>query len=156
MQGRRVRCPSQASRHLHSSIHKGGHSGQSSPAHFAGCEARDQRGADRSWRRGSGQATLQIHAGRIESLACTNSTSKKASAASRPSIDLSGFLLLPGMVNAHDHLEFALFPRLGSGNYRNYVEWSRDIYHPEASPVREQLAVPKSARLLWGGIRNLL
>jgi len=104
----------------------------------------------------AGQANLQIHAGRIESLACTNSTSKKASAASRPSIDLSGFLLLPGMVNAHDHLEFALFPRLGSGNYRNYVEWSRDIYHPEASPVREQLAVPKSARLLWGGIRNLL
>jgi len=73
-----------------------------------------------------------------------------------PAIDLTGYLLLPGLINAHDHLEFSLFPRLGRGPYGNATEWSRDIHHPERSPVREQLLVPKIARLLWGGIRNLL
>jgi hypothetical protein len=59
------------------------------------------------------------------------------------------------MINAHDHLEFALFPRLGRRHYANATEWARDIYHPGQSPVREQLQVPKSLRLLWGGLRNL-
>lgn len=72
------------------------------------------------------------------------------------SLDLSGYLLLPGMINAHDHLEFALFPRLGRGRYQNSREWAEDIYRPEESPIREQLRVPKWVRLWWGGIRNLL
>src|SRR5439155_11568458 len=63
---------------------------------------------------------------------------------------------LPGLINAHDHLEFGLFPRLGKGPYCNATEWASDIYRPEASPVREHLSVPKRIRLLWGGIRNLL
>jgi cytosine/adenosine deaminase-related metal-dependent hydrolase len=71
-------------------------------------------------------------------------------------LDLSGCLLLPGLINAHDHLEFNLFPRLGKGPYGNAVEWARDIYRPGRSPVKEHLAVPKFARLLWGGIKNLL
>ncbi len=73
-----------------------------------------------------------------------------------PVVDLSGCLLLPGLINAHDHLEFNLFPRLGRGPYENAVDWASDIYHPESSPVKEHLAVPKFARLLWGGIKNLL
>jgi len=71
-------------------------------------------------------------------------------------IDLSGYLLLPGLINAHDHLDFALFPRLGRGDYENAVEWANDIYHPESSPIREQLQVPKDTRLWWGALRNLL
>ena len=72
------------------------------------------------------------------------------------SIHLSGYLLLPGLINAHDHLEFALFPRLGSGPYQNSREWAEEIYRPEESPVREHLRVPKWVRLWWGAIRNLL
>lgn len=80
----------------------------------------------------------------------------QAPAASRSAIDLTGYLLLPGLINAHDHLDFALFPRMGRGNYRTASEWADDIYQPQESPIREQLAVPKDVRLWWGAIRNLL
>jgi cytosine/adenosine deaminase-related metal-dependent hydrolase/ubiquinone/menaquinone biosynthesis C-methylase UbiE len=72
------------------------------------------------------------------------------------SIDLDGFLILPGLVNAHDHLEFALFPRLGRGGYRNSVEWAEDIQEFYRSTIETQRAVPKKVRLWWGGIRNVL
>jgi cytosine/adenosine deaminase-related metal-dependent hydrolase len=64
--------------------------------------------------------------------------------------------VFPGLINAHDHLEFALFPRLGAGPYPNAAEWAADIYHPERPPVREHLRVSKDLRMIWGGLRNLL
>jgi len=70
-------------------------------------------------------------------------------------LDLDGLQILPGMINAHDHLEFALFPRLGQRHYANATEWARDIFHPDRSPIREHLQVPNRSRLLWGGLRNL-
>jgi cytosine/adenosine deaminase-related metal-dependent hydrolase len=71
-------------------------------------------------------------------------------------IDLSGFLLLPGLVNAHDHLDFSLFPNLGNGPYGNYIEWGEDIHERFPDLIARHRAVPKSTRLWWGGIRNLL
>jgi cytosine/adenosine deaminase-related metal-dependent hydrolase len=71
-------------------------------------------------------------------------------------IDLSGFLLLPGFVNAHDHLEFALFPRLGNAPYRNYIDWGEDIHKKYPDIIAKHRSVPKEVRLWWGGIRNLL
>jgi cytosine/adenosine deaminase-related metal-dependent hydrolase len=70
-------------------------------------------------------------------------------------LDLGGLQVLPGLINAHDHLEFALFPRLGQRHYANATEWAEDIYHPDQPPVRDHLEVPKPLRLLWGGLRNL-
>jgi cytosine/adenosine deaminase-related metal-dependent hydrolase len=72
------------------------------------------------------------------------------------SINLEGRLILPGLINAHDHLEFALFPRLGSKRYPNAKAWAEDIYRPGETPVREHLRIPKTDRLLWGGLKNLL
>jgi cytosine/adenosine deaminase-related metal-dependent hydrolase len=94
---------------------------------------------------------IEIESGRIRFL----SPSSKRHASS-PEIDLSGMLILPGLVNAHDHLEFAIFPRMGNRVYANAREWALDIYHPDQSPVRELLEIPKATRLFWGGLKNLL
>ena len=74
----------------------------------------------------------------------------------RHKLDLSGFLILPGLINSHDHLDLNLFPRLGRGPYKNAKAWADDIYRPDESPLKEQLRVPKAIRLFWGGIKNLL
>lgn len=71
-------------------------------------------------------------------------------------INLNGFLILPGFVNAHDHLQFALFPRMGNPPYRNYIDWGDDIHRSFPEVIATLHAIPKAIRLWWGGIRNLL
>src|SRR4051794_26070914 len=71
-------------------------------------------------------------------------------------LDLSGYLMLPGLINAHDHLELNLFPVLGKRIYSNAGEWAANVYRPAESPVREHNAIPKRVRLLWGAIKNLI
>jgi hypothetical protein len=71
-------------------------------------------------------------------------------------IDLTGFLLMPGLINAHDHLEFSLFPRLANPPYGNYIDWGLDIHNSFPHIIAKYRAVPKPVRLWWGGVRNLL
>ncbi len=71
-------------------------------------------------------------------------------------MNLKGFLLLPGLINAHDHLQYALHPRLGHPPYNNYVEWGDDIHATLPSVISQYNSVPKDVRLWWGAIRNLL
>jgi cytosine/adenosine deaminase-related metal-dependent hydrolase len=92
---------------------------------------------------------------------CRNLTLRRGrvyfdSAGTGQTLDLSGFLVLPGLINAHDHLELNLFPRLGNGPYANARIWAEDIYHPDQAPAKQNLSVPKAVRLAWGGIKNLL
>jgi cytosine/adenosine deaminase-related metal-dependent hydrolase len=91
---------------------------------------------------------IEIAGGKIQSM---RKPSRKARAA-----NLDGLLILPGLINAHDHLEFNLYPRLGLGPYANAGAWARDVYRPDESPIAEHLRVPKNTRLLWGGVKNLL
>ena len=71
-------------------------------------------------------------------------------------IEFKSHFLYPGLINAHDHLEMNLYPRLGSPPYNNYLEWSGDIYKPHESPIREIEQVDIKDRLLWGGLKNLI
>ena len=106
------------------------------------------------------RAEIEIDHGWIRRLMPTHSegTGVESSASNRhfPTVDLRGYLVLPGLINAHDHLEFNLYPRLGNGPYANAEDWARDIYRPGAPPIREHLEVPKAVRLWWGGVKNLL
>lgn len=100
-------------------------------------------------------ARIEIAAGRVTRIQ-SSSTSFTAPKRVREQIDLTGFLLLPGLINAHDHLQFALFPRLAIPPYQNYIDWGEDIHRTFAESISLHKAVPKNIRLWWGGIRNLL
>lgn len=71
-------------------------------------------------------------------------------------LNLNGYLILPGLVNAHDHLELNLFPRLGNGRYANATAWAKDIYRPHEAPVKQHASIPKPLRLWWGALKNLV
>ncbi|QMV20007.1 amidohydrolase family protein [Granulicella sp. 5B5] len=71
-------------------------------------------------------------------------------------INLTGYLMMPGLINAHDHLQFALYPRLANPPYRNYIEWGEDIHQRHADVIARQHRIHKDVRLWWGGVRNLL
>lgn len=76
------------------------------------------------------------------------------------SIDLAGYILLSGLINAHDHLEFALFPRLGrtpdGPAYGSAAEWAGEIHQRHATTIAHHSQVPLETRLWWGAIRNVL
>jgi cytosine/adenosine deaminase-related metal-dependent hydrolase len=71
-------------------------------------------------------------------------------------VDLSDCLLIPGLINAHDHLQYALHPKVGHPPYQNYVQWGEDIHAACSSTVAKYKSIPRDVRLWWGGIRNLL
>ncbi|MBI4546089.1 MAG: amidohydrolase family protein [Gemmatimonadetes bacterium] len=71
-------------------------------------------------------------------------------------LDAADYTVLPGLINAHDHLELDVFPRMGRPPYRDFYEWAREIYRPQEPPVRELLRIPLADRLWWGAYRNLL
>jgi cytosine/adenosine deaminase-related metal-dependent hydrolase len=104
--------------------------------------------------RATSYVSVQIMGDRITRI--LNPSSALPDTAPGADIDLSGFLILPGFVNAHDHLQFALFPRLGNPPYSNYIDWGEDIHAKFADLIASHRAVPKQIRLWWGGIRNLL
>src|SRR5258708_677145 len=74
-------------------------------------------------------------------------------------VDLEGDRVLPGLINAHDHLQLNSLPRLDSGkHYRHVQDWISDINARRRSdPLFEaSIAVSRDERLLIGGVKNLL
>ena len=100
------------------------------------------------------RASVRVADGVIVQIAKEYSSTTRGS--SSREVDLAGYRLMPGLVNAHDHLEFALFPRLGNPPYANASAWASDIQQNFASTIQMHKAVQKEVRLWWGGIRNLL
>ena len=74
-------------------------------------------------------------------------------------VDLRGGRLLPGLINAHDHLQLNALPRLKyRERYEHASQWSEDIDPRRASDAQllANAAVPRAQRLLIGGLKNLL
>ncbi len=75
---------------------------------------------------------------------------------SEKQLDGEGCWLLPGLINAHDHLGLDLLPHLGNPPYVNSEAWGKEVYQPGRSPIREVWQLSYRERLLWGAYRNLL
>jgi len=101
------------------------------------------------------QGEMRISGPRVETIS-RSSDGDVLSTPAGAAVDLNGYLVLPGLINAHDHLEFALFPRMGKGGYKNFLEWAQDIHCSHAAEIARHRQVPKHVRLWWGGIRNVL
>ena len=71
-------------------------------------------------------------------------------------INFKDALAFPGLFNAHDHLEFNLFPRLRSRYYRDYLEWGNDIQKLYSKEIDAALKIPVELRMKFGMIKNLL
>jgi cytosine/adenosine deaminase-related metal-dependent hydrolase len=74
-------------------------------------------------------------------------------------VDLQGSFVLPGLVNAHDHLELNHFGRLKCRDrYANASEWIADLA-PRLSAdatIRQGRTHPLIERVFIGGLKNLL
>jgi len=74
-------------------------------------------------------------------------------------VDLNGAFVMPGLVNAHDHLELNHYGRLKRRDrYENAAAWIDDLRPAlQGDPsIRENTAHPLAARLFIGGLKNLL
>jgi cytosine/adenosine deaminase-related metal-dependent hydrolase len=70
-------------------------------------------------------------------------------------INFEDALAFPGLFNAHDHLEFNLFPRLRSKIYMDYLEWGNDIQKLYSKEINTGLNIPIALRMKFGMIKNL-
>ncbi len=74
-------------------------------------------------------------------------------------VDVRGDRLLPGLINAHDHLHLnTLAPLESTQPWRHVREWVSQVnLRRRTDPAFEaKLAVPRDERLLIGGVKNLL
>ncbi|HEY2679206.1 MAG TPA: amidohydrolase family protein [Steroidobacteraceae bacterium] len=101
---------------------------------------------------GGGRASLRIAGSRIAALG-------SGAGAGDLVVDLRGDRLLPGLINAHDHLHLNTLPPLEStGHWRHAREWVAQVnLRRRTDPAFEsRLAVALDDRLLIGGLKNLL
>lgn len=74
-------------------------------------------------------------------------------------IDVDGAFVLPGLINAHDHLELNHYGRLKfRDRYDNATQWSDDMRPrlDDDPAIREARCLPLTERLFAGALKNLL
>src|SRR5438309_11974354 len=71
-------------------------------------------------------------------------------------IHFDNAIAFPGLINSHDHLDFNLFPQLGTVFYNNYTEWATYIHKNYAKEINAVLKVPEDVRVKWGVFKNLI
>lgn len=71
------------------------------------------------------------------------------------SIDASGCVLCPGLINSHDHLLGNYFPKVGDHRpYENWLPWDNDL--KDAAVYRERQRIENRDLYLLAGYRNLI
>jgi cytosine/adenosine deaminase-related metal-dependent hydrolase len=96
--------------------------------------------------------SIRLHRGVVEALGSTPQRGDTV-------IDLEEAVVLPGLINAHDHLELNSFPRMKwQPQYRNVCEWIADFQPRFASDPALAKARPDTLddRVWVGGLKNLL
>ncbi len=78
--------------------------------------------------------------------------------ASAQQVDLDGYTIFPGLINAHDHLELNHYPRTKfRAVYNNAHEWGEDVNtRLSDEPFKTLRSYPLWDRLFIGGLKNLL
>jgi cytosine/adenosine deaminase-related metal-dependent hydrolase len=73
-------------------------------------------------------------------------------------VDLEGYTIFPGLINAHDHLELNHFPRTKFREvYDNAHQWGEDVNeHLNDEPFKTLRNYPLWDRVFIGGLKNLL
>jgi len=63
-------------------------------------------------------------------------------------------VLVPGLINAHDHLLGTYFPKVGNGPYENWLPWDNDL---KSAPLyQERQQIDNRDLYLLGAYRNLV
>jgi cytosine/adenosine deaminase-related metal-dependent hydrolase len=105
-----------------------------------------------------GRGALRVAGSRIASVNCAARPGDLACAGDAV-VDLRGDRLLPGLINAHDHLQLNTLPALPApGLFDNAREWISQVnLRRRSDPAFEAgVAVALNERLLIGGMKNLL
>jgi cytosine/adenosine deaminase-related metal-dependent hydrolase len=71
-------------------------------------------------------------------------------------VEFDGAIAFPALINSHDHLEFNLYPLLGHKKYSDYLEWGDDIHRRDRDLISSMQRVPKTLRLRWGALKNIV
>lgn len=70
------------------------------------------------------------------------------------SLEIDNGVMVPGLINSHDHLLGTYHPKVGNGPYENWLPWDNDL---KSSPVyQERQQIENRDLYLLGGYRNLL
>jgi cytosine/adenosine deaminase-related metal-dependent hydrolase len=101
---------------------------------------------------GGGPDSLRTVGSRIAALGCAADSADRI-------VDLDGDRLLPGLINAHDHLQLNTLPPIeGQGPWKNVREWisAINVRRQTDRAFESLVAVPRDERLFMGGVKNLL
>jgi hypothetical protein len=75
---------------------------------------------------------------------------------SNEGVSFDNAIVFPGLINSHDHLDFNLFPQLGTNTFKNYSEWGKHLHKNYKGEINAVLKIPQPLREKWGMYKNLL